>query len=520
MKNKKYTLLLALFVIAFIFVSCENKVDVPENLSAPILRVYVDVEEDKKGDAGDVYIKLSKYDSYPSYIVAPPMSSCEKYISHNREIGYVDFAIEKGKVYSVEVSNDKHEYITSEKEYIMAFADEIVVVNASIKKANVRIKSSSEFLIDELPSLTVRIGNMSIDMDSLFDYEYLYVEPGKHNLFFDYSEGDYLIETNVEPGFIEVKDGELNEIDILWKPSSESYYTNTLNFKIEGNSDLYERDSSFVNLEILYDTWTMTIRELHNLSLKYDRYELEYYNGLLENSIIEELERIPSYCLSTSKVDSSISEDGTIDIVFTPYPVESKKKAVYLTVDGSPLLNSVGYVGAYRLGNLYLDGYDGKTIEKVEGIVRQENVTSSGEKTAKFYKVNQKLEFKPLLESDSSYVEIIDADYEVINTGKVSFRLKGEENPIQFSSCVFEYLGKDEDGNNVIKEQFVLIGGTDALMPVGRYSIRININQSNYKVLGGDIESVHANNSIEECVVVDIVEGTNCFEIEEIIAIS
>ena len=87
MKNKKYTLLLALFVISFLFVSCENKVDVPENLSAPILRVYVDVEEDKKGDAGDVYIKLSKYDSYPSYIVAPPMSSCEKYISHNREIG-------------------------------------------------------------------------------------------------------------------------------------------------------------------------------------------------------------------------------------------------------------------------------------------------------------------------------------------------------------------------------------------------------------------------------------------------
>ena len=41
---KKYTLLLALFVIAFLFISCENKVDVPENLSAPILRVYVDVQ--------------------------------------------------------------------------------------------------------------------------------------------------------------------------------------------------------------------------------------------------------------------------------------------------------------------------------------------------------------------------------------------------------------------------------------------------------------------------------------------
>ena len=104
MKNLKYKLLLPIFALVLLFVSCENKIENEENLQNPVVRVYVDIDESSQGDAGGIYVYLREQAEISSnLLVSSYKPAVASYISADRDKNYVEFAIEKDKVYTIDV---------------------------------------------------------------------------------------------------------------------------------------------------------------------------------------------------------------------------------------------------------------------------------------------------------------------------------------------------------------------------------------------------------------------------------
>lgn len=492
MKNLKYKLLLPIFVLVLLFVSCESKIENKENLQNPIVRVYVDIDESSQGDAGGIYVYLREQTEISSSILASLYKpTAASYISADRDKNYVEFAIEKDKVYTIDVHSKKPEYVSLDSGVIVAKDNERYEVHVEVKKANVLIKSYSDYLLSNSPDMRVSIGKEYFDIENFFDYKYEYVEPGKYKISYSANSSDVSFNTNVSSDNIEIKDGNLTEIELEWTPIDEAKYTSLYTVNLAGNEELYKEDSSLVEFCFADTRGVIPLQKLYSLSLKHDPSKYIDADSFADSNstFIEELREIPRYGLALSNFElvNNALEDGSVSINVTPIAISTGKKVVFTTLCGSPIKMNVGHMSVVGNETLYAeteDMMDAQGAVNVKEIYAITAVSSDGTPKNAFYKVNQKMEFEEIKDDDTFYVEVVDLEYEVLKAASVSFRIEESNDYLKNANCLFLYIMGNELEGYSLEDMFIFIDANKVIVPVGLYSVgSIEVDTIRYEIV-------------------------------------
>ncbi|MBO5770035.1 MAG: hypothetical protein J6R23_02135 [Spirochaetales bacterium] len=111
-------------------------------------------------------------------------------------------------------------------------------------------------------------------------------------------------------------------------------------------------------------------------------------------------------------------------------------------------------------------------------------VSSDGTPKNAFYKVNQKIEFEEIKDDDTSYVEVVDLEYEVLKAASVSFRIEESNDYLKKANCLFLYIMGNELEGYSLEDMFLFIDANKVVVPVGLYSVgSIEVDTIKYEIV-------------------------------------